>query len=110
MQYVKSHVYENISRADAAGMVFLNEEYFSKLFKAETGMTFKDYVLIEKMKMAGTLLKNTNFSVGVIASKVGFDNFSHFSRTFQKVTDYTPQEYRLHCKNKKKSHEKNNKS
>ena len=73
MQYVKSHVYENISRADAAGMVFLNEEYFSKLFKAETGMTFKDYVLIEKMKMAGTLLKNTNFSVGVIASKVGFD-------------------------------------
>lgn len=101
MQYVKSHVYENISRADAAGMVFLNEEYFSKLFKAETGMTFKDYVLIEKMKMAGTLLKNTNFSVGVIASKVGFDNFSHFSRTFKKVTDYTPQEYRLHCKNKK---------
>lgn len=101
MQYVKSHVYQNISRTDAAGLVFLNEEYFSKLFKSETGMTFKDYVLIEKMKTAGTLLKNTNLSVGVIASKVGFDNFSHFSRTFKKVTDYTPQEYRQYCKNKK---------
>ncbi|MDO4283923.1 MAG: response regulator [Eubacteriales bacterium] len=92
--YIKSHVHQNISRTEAAGLVYLNEEYFSKAFKAYTGMTFKDYVLTEKMKTAMSLLANSSLSVGVIASKVGFDNFSHFSKTFKKVTDMTPQEYR----------------
>lgn len=98
MEYVKAHVYQNISRSEAAELVYLNQEYFSKLFRAQTGMTFKDYVLMEKMNTAQNLLKNTNLSIGVIASKLGFDNFSHFSKTFKKATDYTPQEYRSHEK------------
>ncbi len=98
-EYIHSHIYKNISRAEVAEVVYLNEEYFSKLFSKYTGWTFKDYVIKEKMKVASQLLANTNLSVSVIATKTGFDNFSHFSRTFKKLTDMTPQEYR-------KSHQK----
>lgn len=94
MEYVKRNINKNILRSDVAEYVHLNEEYFSRVFKANTGVTFKDYVLIEKMKTAQFLLGNTKLSVGIIASKVGYDNFSHFSKMFKKITNQTPQEYR----------------
>lgn len=94
LSYIKKNLNKNITRTDVADYVHLNEEYFSRLFKQETGDTFKDYLLMEKMKQAQYLLKNTKLSVSIIASKVGYDNFSHFSKMFKKITDRTPQEYR----------------
>lgn len=94
MEYVKRNINKNIMRADVAELVHLNEEYFSRVFKAKTGVTFKDYVLYEKMKTAQFLLANTKLSVGIVASKVGYDNFSHFTKMFKKLTNRTPQEYR----------------
>lgn len=92
--YIKANLNKNISRTDVAKLVHLNEEYFSRLFRQQTGETFKDYVLIEKMNMAKTLLEHSNLSISIVASKVGYDNFSHFSKMFKKITDMTPQEYR----------------
>ena len=92
--YIKANLNKNISRTDVAELVHLNEEYFSRLFKQQTGETFKDYVLLEKMNMAKTLLEHSRLSISIVASKVGYDNFSHFSRMFKKITDMTPQEYR----------------
>ena len=92
--YIKANLNKNISRTDVAELVHLNEEYFSRLFRQQTGETFKDYILIEKMNMAKTLLERSNLSISIVASKVGYDNFSHFSKMFKKITDMTPQEYR----------------
>ncbi len=92
--YIKRNLSKNISRTEVAREVYLNEEYFSRLFRQKTGATFKDYVLMEKMQEAKKLLRQSKFSVGIIASKVGYDNFSHFSKMFKKITDKTPQEYR----------------
>lgn len=93
-EYIRTHVNRNITRTEVANLVYLDEDYFSKLFRQYTGWTFKEYVLKEKMSVARQLLTNTNLSVGLIASRLGFDNFSHFSKTFKKITDMTPQEYR----------------
>lgn len=92
--YVKKNLSKNISRAEVASEVYLNEEYFSRLFRQRTGATFRDYLLMEKMNEAKRLLSHSGLSVGIIASKVGYDNFSHFSKMFKKMTDRTPQEYR----------------
>lgn len=94
VSYIKKNLSKNISRTNVASYVHLNEEYFSRLFKQQTGETFKDYVMMEKMREAQKLLKNSRLSVSIIASKVGYDNFSHFSKMFKKITDQTPQEYR----------------
>ncbi len=94
IDYIKANLSKNISRGEVANLVFLNEEYFSRLFKQETGYTFKDYELMLRMDMAQTLLEHSKLSVSIIASKVGYDNFSHFSKMFKKITDMTPQEYR----------------
>ena len=55
---------------------------------------FRNLKFLEKMNMARTLLERSNLSISIVASKVGYDNFSHFSKMFKKLTDMTPQEYR----------------
>ena len=92
--YIEEHIYLKLSRQEVAAQVHLNPEYFSKLFRRETGLSFKDFVLQEKMKRAAGLLSDTKMPVGLIASRVGFDNFSHFSQTFRGYYKMSPQEYR----------------
>lgn len=94
IDFIRKNVTRNISRTDVADYVHLNEEYFSRLFRQQTGVTFKEFVMDEKMKAAKHLLKNTRLSISIIASKTGYDNFSHFSKMFKKATNQTPQEYR----------------
>lgn len=94
VSYIQKNINHNISRTEVAEYVHLNEEYFSRLFRQRAGLTFKDYVLQQKMAKAKELLANSHLSVSIIASKVGYDNFSHFSRMFKSVTKTTPQEYR----------------
>ena len=92
--FIARNLNRNISRGDVAREVHLAEEYFSRLFSRQTGLTFKDYLLNEKMNAAKKLLASSSLSVSIVASKVGYDNFSHFSQIFKKVVGETPQEYR----------------
>ena len=47
-----------------------------------------------KLDHAKYLLKNSNFSVSDIISKVGYSNLSYFYRQFKEDTGVTPDEYR----------------
>lgn len=93
-QYIQEHYKENITRNDVAASVFLTPEYFAKMFKAETGIVIKDYINQCRIDKAKDLLRNSNASVSMIASEVGFDNFSYFSTIFKKLTGTSPQLFR----------------
>lgn len=97
-EYILQNTDKNISRTELADFVYLNSEYLSRLFKKETGYSLKDYILNEKVNVAKSLLSNTNLSVSIVASKVGFSNFSHFTQVFKKIEDMTPVDYRKMCK------------
>lgn len=94
VDYIRKNVTRPLSRAEVAEQVHLNEEYFSRLFRQYTGSTFKDFEIAERLDFAQKKLRYSHLSVSIIASMVGFDNFSHFSKTFKKATGLTPQEYR----------------
>lgn len=93
-KYIRDNISRSISRAEVAEYLNFNEEYFSRLFKKYNGDTFKAYEMKERIREAKKLLQYSNFSINIIASKVGYDNFSHFSKIFKQATGYTPQEYR----------------
>ena len=57
-------------------------------------MKLSDYILQEKMNIGRHLLETTNFSVSIVASKVGYSNFSHFARAFKRVFGMSPSEIR----------------
>ena len=94
LHYLEENMDRMISRREAAKYVFLNEDYFSRMFRKEMGVGYKEYVLKQKMDYAEKLLANTDMPVTLIASKVGYENFTNFTQMFRKYSGETPTEYR----------------
>lgn len=95
MQYIEDHIGEDLGRTQLSDYVHLNEDYLSRIFKKETGYLLKDYIMMKKMDFAKELLSTTNMSISLVAVRCGFTNFSHFSQTFKKLENMTPNEYRI---------------
>ncbi|REE80167.1 two-component system response regulator YesN [Paenibacillus taihuensis] len=94
IQYIRDHIDQDIRRTDIAREVYLNPNYVSRLFKSETGMSLKEFIILEKMKLAQAMLKSTKLPISIIATKVGYSNFSHFSQVYKKTWNVTPAEDR----------------
>ena len=94
IQYIRSNLDKDIRRTDIAEAVFLNPSYISRLFRSETGMSLKEFITEEKMKMAQALLRTTELPISMVAVKLGYSNFSHFSQVYRKVHGVSPAEDR----------------
>ncbi|MEG1446598.1 MAG: response regulator [Ruthenibacterium sp.] len=79
---------------DVASAVYLNAEYFSRIFKEEMGCSFVAYLTELRLQKAMQLLQDTALRVQVIAGEVGYPNVSYFSTTFKKKFGKSPYEYR----------------
>lgn len=97
-RYIDEHLKEDLSRKTLAGMVFLSEDYISKLFMNTTGVSIPGYVASRRMCKAQEYLQYSGLSVSKIALEVGYCNFSYFSKTFRDYTGCTPNEYRSRMK------------
>lgn len=99
IEKVKAYVIENISDEtldckSVAQHVFLNPDYLSRLFKAQTDYSLKSYIIKTRMSLACELLINTDLSVSKIAMSCGYNHMAHFSKMFKQETNLTPGEYR----------------
>lgn len=86
--------YQTVTLEDVAKEFHLTEPYVSKFIKEKSGKTFVEQLTKIRMKKARTLLKNGNMTVENIAASVGYPNVEHFNRTFKKLFDMTPIQYR----------------
>lgn len=86
--------YQTVTLEDMAEQFHLSVPYLSKFIHEKSGKTFGEQVTNIRMKKAKTLLKNGNMTVENIAATVGYPSVEHFSRTFKKLYDMTPVEYR----------------
>lgn len=92
--YIRKNIHQNISRMDIADYIYMNPDYLSRLFKKEKNISLTDYIVQEKLKMASAMLRSTNLPVSVIASNIGYTNFSYFTQVFRKSYGMSPSEYR----------------
>ena len=97
LSYIQKNLTRNISRSEISKALYLNPEYLSRLFKREMGIGLAEYLIQERMRLAQSLLKNTSFSISIIASRVGYVNFSHFAKVFKQEFGVSPSEYRKMC-------------
>lgn len=72
----------------------LDGTLISKIFKAEMGITFTDYLLEQRMKLALKLLENSEMSLTTISETVGYIHYLTFKRAFVRFKGLTPKEYR----------------
>ena len=93
LNYIQNN-YQNITLEELAEKFHLSEPYISKYIKDKSGKTFGEHVANVRMKKAKVLLKNGNMTVENIAYAVGYQNVEPFNRTFKKMFDMTPVQYR----------------
>ena len=98
IEKAKNFISENLSNPitvkDVADHVYMSPEYFTKLFKRETGQNIKEYITQTKIAAAKDMLEHSSIPVGMVALELGYSNFSHFSQVFRKYEDISPSEYR----------------
>lgn len=68
--------------------------YLSKQFIRLMKMPFTDYLNRYRISQACYILKNSNQSIGEVASQCGFNNLRSFHRNFRIITRQSPKEYR----------------
>lgn len=93
MNYIQTN-YQSVTLEELAEKFHLSEPYISKYIKDKSGKTFGEHVASVRMKKAKVLLKNGNMTVENIAYSVGYQNVEHFNRTFKKMFEMTPVQYR----------------
>ena len=85
---------EEISLRELAVTYHKNEKYIGRIFKKETGVSFREYCNGVRMQRAAELLKGTRDKVIDVAFECGFNNVSYFNRLFQRNYGVSPSEYR----------------
>lgn len=93
IQYVEQHAAEKISLNDIGKALNFNQNYISRLFKQNTGISLKQYILEKKISFAQSLLSQ-GYSVTDTCYKSGFADYSNFIRTFKQYTGETPGTFR----------------
>ena len=92
--YVSFHYNHDIPIDEIASLVHMNRSSFCVFFKRMKGISFTNYLNTYRMDIACRLLSTTDKSVSEIAYGVGFNNLSHFCRTFLKYKEVSPTKYR----------------
>ena len=82
------------AQADAAAMVRLSPQSFSRLFRRSTGKTYVRYMNELRIGIASRSLLQTEKTITEIAYESGFDSLSNFNALFRQLKHMTPRAYR----------------
>jgi two-component system response regulator YesN len=95
IEIIQSRYIDNeLSAGNIAKELHISENYFSKLFKHETGVNFSQYVTTVRMEAAEKLLRQTGYKIGEIALQVGYNDANYFSQCFKGAFGVSPGKYR----------------
>lgn len=92
--------YRDISIRQLCSQFHFQEDYFNRLLKKKTGMTYIEYVQSIRLKEAKQLLIQTKFTVEQISEMVGYQNKGFFYRLFTERYHITPAKFRKEHKEK----------
>ena len=93
IKLLQNNVYGNITLDNIAHELHYGKTTICKTFKQKTGFSIINYYLKLKVDEGKKLIRqNHNFSE--IAELLGFDSLPHFTKTFKKLTQMTPREYK----------------
>lgn len=92
--YMITHFSEKLTLKSLAAEFDMNPNYCCSLFTKYLGKTFSAYLTELRITEAQHLLNNSDYSLELIASMVGFKDYFYFSKVFKKYCSHSPKEYR----------------
>ena len=94
VDYIQKNYTLQISLRDIANVLGYDYNYMSRCFKNIFGMTFTDFINIDRLEAAIRLLRETEKSITEVAFESGFQSVRSFHSFFRKAMDISPAKYR----------------
>lgn len=92
--YIRENRKDEISNTEIGAIFGYHPFYVSNKLKEAKGITLRQYIIAYRMKLAKSMLENTQKSVAEIAEEAGFTDASYFTKSFKATVGMTPKEYR----------------
>jgi AraC-like DNA-binding protein len=93
-EYIHKHYTQPLRLGELARRMHVSEPTLCRLFRNAFSMTMVEYVNELRVGLACELLRTTDQPITAIALRVGYNSLSNFNRTFQRLKNATPREYR----------------
>lgn len=97
-QYIGNNLNHPLTIHTVAQAVFMSKTKFTQQFQAETGQTFREYLVACRLEEAKRWLEQEDYGVDVVCRYVGLKK-SRLHQLFRERYGMTPMEYRKMCKN-----------
>jgi Response regulator containing CheY-like receiver domain and AraC-type DNA-binding domain len=94
IKYISENYYKDLNVLQMAAVTYVTPNYFSRVFKRETGKSFTEWLNTVRIEMAKKFLQDKQLRVYEIAYKVGYNDYKIFHFNFKKYAGCTPKEYR----------------
>lgn len=94
LEYINDNCQTEVSLNVVADVFDMSPSYLSTAFKKHVGKNFSDYVAEMKIEKAKQLLLYTDYKVNIICNKVGFSDYRQFVRTFKRIENKTPLQFK----------------
>ena len=95
IDYIRMNYSSGISLGETASHVNMSPTYFSKKFKRETGVGFKEYLCKYRLRKAEKLLRSEDFvSITDVAENCGFGDSNYFATAFKSEYGMPPNRFR----------------
>ena len=92
VEYINTHLLESINLDELSQTHFVSKNYLCRIFKKQTGTTIVNYIILRRIAEAKKFLSE-GYDVKETCEKCGFNDYSHFIRTFKKVVGSPPKKY-----------------
>ncbi|NET36570.1 MAG: helix-turn-helix transcriptional regulator [Cyanothece sp. SIO1E1] len=90
ISYIIDNLDQKLTVNHLADYSFMVPQAFCRWFRKHTGFSFITYLNKTRVEAACQLLLTSNLAVKQIAYQVGYENISHFNRTFKRHTSVSP--------------------
>ncbi|MCW3015435.1 MAG: helix-turn-helix protein [Solirubrobacterales bacterium] len=93
--WAQARLHEPLDLQVLAGHAHMSERTFTRRFRAETGLSPKQWLLTQRVHHARQLLERTELPIEAVATEAGFGSAANLRVHFQRVTSTRPSAYRV---------------
>ena len=99
LHYIHANYSKHITVSDIADTLHINRSQLYSHFRKQMGTGIEQYLTEVRLQEACRLLCGSNAEINMIASMVGYNSYSAFTRMFTRLQGISPTEYRRQNQN-----------
>jgi len=94
VRFIEKNYTQDLRVEQMADYICLERKYFSKMFKLQTGLSPKEFLIRFRMKKACALMKNPDIPIRQVSMSVGYADPLLFSHVFKTHNGCSPRDFK----------------